>query len=438
MKKIHHQGKIKSSWALCIFLIAVGLLPAKANTWKTLENMSSSDLAIFDSRQETARDPNFPYMPAERYPYAAPYTAEEMGYRASEFPQMSRWDHTRASVYGFITSTGFADTGIMNTRVRQNGRDGFVGYLEDTGVSEPAADWIGFGRFPPVFEKFQQIWTIKRVGPTSPEKLEVNLYIPELRKVRKMPPPIRDERFAKGAITFDDSVGRDPWEQKWELIGTDVLYETVRYPNTRKTVTFNLDGKGFVDRAPSSIKLMGDSYQHYTEKDGVKCWVLKATIDPEWLPNYKEKYLLYWLEKTTFFPLRMEKYDHDGKLMMVEVRHAEKKNEALGEFGYMSRAVINWEIQQDLIGMNTQDSHIVENWTKEEEAYFFSAEFMLREWLITPLKSQLMPKGPRDFYMRPLLHPEKFPNHRNIEIPTHVARRYQAQEKAGHLVFDER
>ncbi len=47
--------------------------------------------ALFDPATSTPRDAAIPYIPAEPYPFQAPYTAEEMGYRATEFVHIARW-----------------------------------------------------------------------------------------------------------------------------------------------------------------------------------------------------------------------------------------------------------------------------------------------------------------------------------------------------------
>mgnify|MGYP001305042623 CR=1 FL=1 len=80
-------------------------------------------------------------------------------------------------------------------------------------------------------------------------------------------------------------MGRDPWEFKWELLGSDVLYETVRFPKTRPKMILNLDGKGFTEKPTDSLKMMGENFGHYRPDGGVDCWVLKATADPEWVPD---------------------------------------------------------------------------------------------------------------------------------------------------------
>ena len=43
---------------------------------------------------------------------------------------------------------------------------------------------------------------------------------------------------------------------------------------------------------------------------------------------------------------------------------------------------------------------------------------------------------PDQFYLRPLLYLDKFPQHRHIALTPEVAARVAAQEAAGHLVFE--
>src|SRR5437899_7979999 len=54
-------------------------------TWKTVTELSPEERATIDFSPETPRHPHFPYLPAEPFPFAPPYTAEEMGLRAMEF-----------------------------------------------------------------------------------------------------------------------------------------------------------------------------------------------------------------------------------------------------------------------------------------------------------------------------------------------------------------
>ena len=43
---------------------------------------------------------------------------------------------------------------------------------------------------------------------------------------------------------------------------------------------------------------------------------------------------------------------------------------------------------------------------------------------------------PDEFYLRPLLYPDKFPHDRTVAPAPEVAARIRAQEAAGHLVFE--
>ena len=62
-------------------------------TWKIVEELSEGEKSRIDFRVDTPRDTTIPYLPAEAYPFQSPYTAEEMGYRAMEFPHIARWSH---------------------------------------------------------------------------------------------------------------------------------------------------------------------------------------------------------------------------------------------------------------------------------------------------------------------------------------------------------
>ena len=191
-----------------------------------------------------------------------------------------------------------------------------------------------------------------------------------------------------------------------------------------------------MERATDSLKPMGDDYPHYLADGGVACWVVKATARDDWLPGYSEKTLILWLEKTTFYPLRREKYDKDGALMTVEVRLAEHERPELGTFGYTAFSTVYWNIPNDLISYSFHNPMHVREWTEEQKAMIFTAEFMRRDWLIEPMKGQVLISDPDEYFLRPHLHPEKFPGERNVAVPAQVEARVRAQNEAGHLVFE--
>ena len=409
---------------------------SSAESWKTTSEMSAADKAVFDPASATPRDAQFPQMPAERYPFEAPYTAEEMGYRWAEFPHVSRWSATILDVFGVITSSGYINQGESIFYLYQTPGEGYGAYLYDLKPGDVYSRWMTYDTFPPELVGTQQLWIPYRTGKDFRTKMDFFVYSPTLRRVRRQPEPRRDQRFPDNAQTFDDVIGRDPWEFKWELIGTDVLYETVRFPNTRPRITLAKPDGSFVERDTASLQLMGDDFAHYDADGGVECWVVKATAKEEWLPDYADKTLILWLEKTTFYPLRQEKYARDGKLTTIEVRLAEHLRPDLGPFGYAAFNTVYWFIPNDLISYSFHNPHQLRAWTDEQREMIFTAEFMRRDWLFDPLKGQVLIEDPEQFFIRPQVYPDKFPAHRDTSLPADAAARVRAQEAAGHLVFE--
>jgi hypothetical protein len=419
----------------CLVATVSFSVAAQESNWRTVDNLTDADRALYDPSISTPRDSTIPYIPAERFPFEAPYTAEEMGYRSAEFVHISRWSNVLIDTFGVVTSSGYINQGSSVSMVTTYGREGLEGYIYETQPGEAYARWMIFDTFPPENEGVQQFWTPYRTDKEFRTKMDFFIYSPQLRRVRRQPEPRRDQRFPDNSQTFDDVIGRDPWELEWQLLGTDVLFETHRYPNTRPTITVNAAGKGFAERNTSEFKMMGDDFKHYLPNNGVGCWVIKATMKQDWLPGYKEKYLVMWLEKDTFFPLRIEKYGLDDRLMMVEERLAVLEYPSRGDFGYTSFNSVYWNLDHDLIGYSFHDSHAVREWTEDEEQMIFQTEFMRRNWLVEPLKSQTRIESPDQFFMRPHLYRGRFPNERNLTLSPEIEARYAAQEAAGRLVF---
>ena len=420
----------------CLAMQMVLVSAAHAQGWKTVDQMSDDFKTLYDPSVNTPRDGQFPYMPAERFPFKAPFTTEEIAYRASEFAHVSRWPGTITDVFGVITSSGYINQGETIFYITQDTGVGYAAYLYESVPGKVYSRWMTYDTFPPENEGLQQLWIPYRTDKEFRTKMDYFIYSPQLRRVRRQPEPRRDQRFPDNAQTFDDVMGRDPWEFEWELLGTDVLYETVRYPSTRATIMINTGEGNFVETNTASIKPMGDDFPRYTADGGVQCWVLKATAKPDWLPGYGEKYLIYWFEKGSFFPLRQEKYDENDKLIGIEVRSAELQRPDLGEHGYSSWQSVYWYIPNDLLSYSVHNPHRHHDWTQEEKDTIFNAEFMRRDWLVEPMKSQVLIDAPENFFLRPNVFPGKFPSVRNTALPPEVDVRYQAQEAAGKLVFE--
>jgi hypothetical protein len=407
-------------------------------TWKTVKELSSQELWEVDLSTTTARHAQVPYLPAELYPFTPPYTAEEMGYRGMEFPQRPRWSCIFANVWGSISPEGV----LLNPGKSVT----FMNYPDSTGVGAEFARKPGEelyrslnqNTFPPDAEGSQRMMIRYRTDREFAKKEEGFMYSPSLRRVRHQVPFRRQDRFPNQAQTLDDATGRDAWEFSWRFVGTDILYQSVRFPVTRPTVIIGnrRDGSLHEVRA-ADIKLMGDAYPHYTADGGVQCYVVEARAREDWLPNYYAPRLLYWLEKTSFYPLRTEQYDREGNLSLIEVRLTDLFNPALGERGYGPLFVVYWDLPSDIMSYMIRDNHRVKQWTSEEQQIFFNPDFMRRQWYLdTSVKSQAGVTHPDQFFLRPALEEGKFPDERPMRLSAEMAARVQAQEAAGRLVFE--
>ncbi len=261
-------------------------------------------------------------------------------------------------------------------------------------------------------------------------------YSPALRRVRHQNSLRRNDRYPQMAMTFDDASGRSAWEYTWTVLGTDVLFQTVRFPVTRPRIIVTQSDDSYQEIATKDLKLMGNDYPLYTPGGGVACYVVEARTREDWLPQYHASRVLYWLEKHSFYPLRTETYDRDGKLSRVEVRVTKMVHKELGERGYSPFIQVYWDLESDILTYNIRDGIRLMHWSDTDAQTFFSPDFMRRQWFLTPVKSYMGVDHPEEFYLRPGLEPGKFPEHRSIQLSAALTARIRAQDAAGRLVFD--
>ena len=414
---------------------------AGQKTWKTLNELSTTERQTIDLAQSTPRHAQFPYLPAEAYPFTAPYTAEEMGYRVMEYNPRPRWSGVVANTWASI-----GDTGVL---LNPGKSITFVDYAPQargtTGVQaqlyikpgEEIYRSLSQGVAPPAAEGSQWIAIRYRTDKEFYQKEERFRYAPSIRRVRRQVPGRRQSRFPNMALTPDDSFGRDAWEFSWRIIGTDVLYESVRFPNTRPTIVLrDVQTNEFREQQTTTLKLMGEAYPNYTADGGVECYVVEAAAREDWLPNYYAPRLIFWMDKHSFFPLRVEQYGPDGKLVHIEARMADMFNPALADRGYGTRFIVHWHLDGDIMSYLANDSHKVIDWEDREAEIYFNPDFMRRQWYLdTSIKTQAEVKYPEQFFLRPAIHADKFPSERSIALSAALQAKIQAQDAAGRLVF---
>lgn len=409
-----------------------------ARTWKPVAELSPQERERIDFSTDTPRHPTFPYLPAEEYPFKPPYTAEEMGFRSVEFPHQPRWSCVYADVGATIDQWGHL---IVQSKtvglVAYNSDKGLFGELYETAPGESFVTSLSQEIAPAEKYGNQSLMSRYRTDRTFTKKIDMFIYTPGLRRVRRQPQPRRGDRLPNQAFTFDDGFGRDAWEWTWRIIGTDVLYQTLRFPNTRKSITLTDTNGTLHDVSVNEVKPMGKDYPAYTSDGGVPCYVVEARVREDWLPGYYAPRILYWLDQHAFYPLRVEEYDREGKLIFIETRVAELRNPALQERGYGMQLDLYWDVSTDLMSYSAHDGHQLRRWTEEDRKSYFNPDFLRRVWFIGGVKSQADVNTPEEFFLRPALHEDKFPGERKIELSPDLRARIDAQEKAGRLVFSE-
>jgi hypothetical protein len=442
------HGRFRGQWTLLLsVLLASGLWAnaapgwaAEKRTWRSLKELSKEELRKVDSRVETPRDHTFPYMPAERYPFQPPYTAEEMGYRAMEFSHSPRWSCNLIDVTGTLTSEGYLFTSKLYSPIfyvpNAKGLSGFAGELYGTKPGESTRQITGQDVFPPETYGNQMVMIQYRTDQEHSTRWNLFFYSEGLRRVRRQPSPCRGDKLAQGAEGLDDVFGRDPWEFTWELLGADVLFQTVRFPTTRPTVTLARPDGTFYPVASKNLRLMGEEYPFYTSEGGVKCWVVKARVKDTWLPNYYAPTIIYWLDQHSFYPLRIEQYGREGNLIFIATRLAKLLNPTMGDKGYGILFNHYWDVTLDYMRYSVHDAHHVREWSTRDQEVFFSPSVLPRKWHFAPLKSQVEVTSAEQYFLRPTLDRDKFPEHRKIVLSSALEARIQAQEAKGRLVFD--
>ena len=409
---------------------------AEGRSWRYVSELSQEELQKLDLRSETPRDATFPYLPAEPYPYATPYTAEEMGLISTEFAHMPRRNCALIEDYGTISANGYLTTAQAIGLVSYREPAGLLGQLQ-TKPGVWYTQWLFQTIAPAERHGRQSLYTLYRTDQTFNTRLDLFIYSPELRRVRRQPQPRRQDKAPGFASGYENFLNRDAWEFRWQVLGTDVLFETVRFPRTRTSITLTTAEGSLVESAPQALKIMGSSYPAYTPEGGVACYVVEARTREEWIPDYYAPKILYWLDQHTFFPLRIEEYDANGVLTYVEDRTAHLVNPDSGNKGYEAHIFLSWDIPQDIMSYDVHDAYRPKSWSVADQQVFFSPDFLRRVWFVAPLKSQATVPSPGTFFLRPALYREKFPQERQIVLSPQLEARIRAQEAAGQLVFEE-
>jgi len=107
-----------------------------------------------------------------------------------------------------------------------------------------------------------------------------------------------------------------------------------------------------------------------------------------------------------------------------------------GRLGYTGLIFLFWRADVDQLTAAVHDYHKKIDWSAEQRQIYFTPEFLRREWFLSPYKTQANVADPEQFYLRPSLYTDKFPEQRPIALSPLVSARIAAQEAAGRVVFE--
>ena len=104
----------------------------------------------------------------------------------------------------------------------------------------------------------------------------------------------------------------------------------------------------------------------------------------------------------------------------------------LKERGYTSAVTVYYDLALDMMSYSFHDNCELKDWSEQDREMVFIPDSMRQASV--DVKEEI--RSPEEFYFRPHLHREKFPQDRRIKVPADVEERIRTQDAAGHLVFE--
>ena len=359
---------------------------------------------------EGEKNKKWPWLPAEKFPFKAPYTGDELACFLA---------HS-----GFVFGN-YSDTPFLSLRINKRGHliQRSAGYritqthnwyeLMDCEKLKPGesyyhqiqlyleppekrgAGWIAFKyQETPEFTKYPDIW----------------VYVPAIRRNRRVGITDKEDCIAGSDQSWDDAIVRWPWQATHNIIGTDVLYEVA----------------GVKQAVDSADKY---TWNPYREDGGMECYVVKeVNKDPKYYLSKK----IVWYEKTTKLPLRDEAYDLKGTLYRVtEITYLTDR--AGGDYfspqhhnkGLTQRLHHNaWTVDIDhrtWAPFPADEIVYGEPWSFN---IYNPLQLLKEEFWREETKTPYL-KGPADFIPRPPLFRDKFPKYRKIVLPGELEKKLE-------------
>lgn len=439
-------------------------------TWKTIDEMSPEEKQSLDLRwsYEIPRDEQIPYLPAkykEHYPPAGPLIAEKLvplsgediAYLGDVMGPTPRWDHdlvlggaainTRGSLYQnrLVASFQFPEYNYdtYTDKLYKMKAGGILDILRAAYDNPP--ENYGFGFVQMDYKIVPDAKFNHGVGTKTSDRW---LYVPSLRKIRRIPSPRREDVVPQWDFTFDDNLGRPPWEYEHRIIGTDILYskDFIRFPNTVKKMAMRnkenylkLTGVDVSNNLPIlwSLEKGADAYPYYTPDGGVECYVVESKPKGDWLPGYYVGRLITWYEKHLGLPLRFEEYGpKDDKLFFIMEQRYWHYFPEQGRRGWALQSFLAWDMRIDHMTRSWRTYyHQVQPGERDWQQLFNPQRMLRQEFWYDVSTGQEMYESADHYFLRPKLYEGKFPEYRKIVLSDELREAIKKQEESGRLVW---
>lgn len=442
----------------CLFsVVGVGWAAPErpAKTWKTCEEMSPQELAEeqIDCRwsKEFPRDPQVTYAPAEDFPFQPPYTGEELMYLSDSVAPRTKgrvsFDLTGGG--STINSRGSLYENQLNATIYYAGQSTYWDRVKKLKGGDVMQYVFAKYNLPPSNYGFGLIEVDYKIVPGENSKQADRwLFLPSLRKVRRVPSPRREDVVPQYDFTFDDNLGRPPYEYDHRVVGTDIIYpeEHHRFPDHERPIArkdfSGIDMLKLGKNLPVGV-IKPEDYPFARPDGGVECYVVESKPKPDFLPGYYIGRLLSWVDKKNKLLLRVEEYDpkEDKRFFIMEYRFTHAFPE-LGREGYAFFTAVWWDMRIDHMTSGLTAPYFPMPANRDLKQWFNPQRLLqIDEWFLPINKVHLTIDDPHHFAMRPVLFPGKFPALRPQDklmanVTPEMQERIKRQDAAWRLVFD--